>query len=168
MSDTYNYHRILVFPPLLVLTQSWQNFSIRKHHPLSNVNTTQAPLARPRKLWQVALTFPSDSLLSTLPSSIMMKERKHLATQLDECIEALSLSLQGSTNRRAPGFVNFVLTLAYHFCLNLPAAFTQPGAHLLVEPCTSLICRPEREVKYGMGRKEGTEDAQTCSKQYRL
>ena len=33
--------------------------------------------------------------------------------------------------------VNFVPALAYHFCLNLPAAFTQPGARLLVEPCTS-------------------------------
>ena len=47
--------------------------------------------------------------------------------------------VQGSTNRRAPGLVNFVLALAYHFCLNLPATFTQPGAHLLVEPCTYLI-----------------------------
>ena len=37
---------------------------------------------------------------------------------------------------RAPGFVNFVLALAYHFWLNFPAAFTQPGARLLVEPCT--------------------------------
>ena len=44
--------------------------------------------------------------------------------------------LQGSTNRRAPGLVNFVPALAYHFCFNLPAAFTQPGARLLVEPCT--------------------------------
>ena len=39
---------------------------------------------------------------------------------------------------RAPGFVNFVLALAYHFYLNLPAAFTQPGARLLVEPCTPM------------------------------
>ena len=44
--------------------------------------------------------------------------------------------IQSSTNRRAPGFVNFVLALAYHFCLNLPAAFTQPGARLLVKPCS--------------------------------
>ena len=44
--------------------------------------------------------------------------------------------VQGSTNRRAaPGFVNFVPALAYHFCLNLAAAFTQPGTRLLVEPC---------------------------------
>ena len=27
--------------------------------------------------------------------------------------------------------LNFYTDLAYHFCLNLPTAFTQPGAHLL-------------------------------------
>ena len=48
-------------------------------------------------------------------------------------------TVQGSTNRRAPGLVNFVPVLAYHFCLNLPAAFTEPGARLLVEPCTYRI-----------------------------
>ena len=48
---------------------------------------------------------------------------------------ALGRQVQGSTNRRAPGLVNFVPAFAYH-CLNLPAAFTQPGARLLVEPCT--------------------------------
>ena len=30
--------------------------------------------------------------------------------------------VQGSTNRRALGLGNFVPALAYHFCLNLPAA----------------------------------------------
>ena len=28
----------------------------------------------------------------------------------------------------APGLVNFITAIAYHFCLNLPAAFAQPGA----------------------------------------
>ena len=28
----------------------------------------------------------------------------------------------------APGLVNFVIAVAYHFCPSLPAAFTQPGA----------------------------------------
>ena len=36
-------------------------------------------------------------------------------------------SLQCSTKRQSPGLVNFVAALAYHFCLDLPAAFTQPG-----------------------------------------
>ena len=31
--------------------------------------------------------------------------------------------------------VNFVPAVAYHFCLNLPAVFSQPGARLLLEPC---------------------------------
>ena len=50
--------------------------------------------------------------------------------------ERATMYVQGSTNRRAPGLVNFVPALAHHFCLNLPSAFTQPGACLLVEPCT--------------------------------
>ena len=47
-------------------------------------------------------------------------------------------SVQGWPKRRSPGLVNFVNALAYHFCLALPAAFTQPGAHLLAEHCTIL------------------------------
>ena len=33
-----------------------------------------------------------------------------------------------------PGLVNFVTAVSYHFCLSLPAAFTQPGDHLLADP----------------------------------
>ena len=55
--------------------------------------------------------------------------------KVDKSTDKLRDHVQGSTNRRAPGLVNFVLALAYHFCLNLPAAFTQPRARLLVEPC---------------------------------
>ena len=33
--------------------------------------------------------------------------------------------------------MNFVTALAYHFCLALPATFTQPGDHLLAEPCNA-------------------------------
>ena len=49
--------------------------------------------------------------------------KKKLYLEDEKCIRE-----QGSTNRRAPGLVNFVPALAYLFCLNLPAAFTQPGA----------------------------------------
>ena len=38
---------------------------------------------------------------------------------------------------RSPGLVNFVTAVAYLFCLALPTAFTQPGAHLLPGPCTT-------------------------------
>ena len=43
--------------------------------------------------------------------------------------------VQSSAKRQAPGSVNFAHALAYLFCLALPAAFTQPGDHLLAEPC---------------------------------
>ena len=43
----------------------------------------------------------------------------------------------GSAKRWFPGLVNFVTALAYHSCLALPAAFTQPRDHLLAEPCKS-------------------------------
>ena len=45
------------------------------------------------------------------------------------------MSIQGSAKRQSPGLVNFVTALAYHFCLPLPAAFTQPGDHLIAKPC---------------------------------
>ena len=38
--------------------------------------------------------------------------------------------------------MNFVAAVAYHFCPALPAAFTQPGNHLLAEPCTLSILLP--------------------------
>ena len=48
------------------------------------------------------------------------------------------IPLQGSAKRRTLGLVYFVTALAYHFCLTLPAALTQPGVHLLAEPYDSL------------------------------
>ena len=35
----------------------------------------------------------------------------------------------------APGLVNFITAVAYHFCPSLPAAFTQPGALTLADLC---------------------------------
>ena len=43
--------------------------------------------------------------------------------------------VQSSAKRLWPGLVNFVSALAYHSCLSLPAAFTQPGRSLLADPC---------------------------------
>ena len=37
--------------------------------------------------------------------------------------------------------VNFVAALAFHFCLALPAAFTQPGYPLLADACTLMTFR---------------------------
>ena len=45
---------------------------------------------------------------------------------------AFTVSSQGISIRPFPGLVNFVPAVAYLFCLNLPAAFSQPGNGLLV------------------------------------
>ena len=58
----------------------------------------------------------------------------------------------GSAKRRAPGLVNFVPAVAYHFCLSLHAAFSQPGDHLYIfsVKCTCVLnmrfCTSEAEV----------------------
>ena len=44
---------------------------------------------------------------------------------------ACAAYLQRSAKVDALGSVNFVPAVAYPFCLALPTAFTQPGAHLL-------------------------------------
>ena len=48
-------------------------------------------------------------------------------------------ALEGSAIRRAPGLVNVVPAVADHFCLNLPAAGTQPVQSLLAEPGKSSL-----------------------------
>ena len=48
--------------------------------------------------------------------------------------------VQGSANPRTPGLVNFVIAVAYHFCLNLPRAFSQPGGRGLADPCMGVDC----------------------------
>ena len=45
-----------------------------------------------------------------------------------------SYEVQGTSKRPFPGFVNSVPAVAYHFCLNLPEAFSQPGNGLLEVP----------------------------------
>ena len=45
----------------------------------------------------------------------------------------------------APGLMDFVPALAYHFCVNLPSAFTQPGAstnkmRLIIDDTLCFIC----------------------------
>ena len=38
------------------------------------------------------------------------------------------------------GLLKLVPAVAYHFCLNLPATFLQPGAYSFGDPCTLLTC----------------------------
>ena len=63
--------------------------------------------------------------------------------------------LQGSAERRSPGLVTFVTALAYHFCPALPAAFTQPGDHLLEENASfGELPRPNEAEEVSKSRKE--------------
>ena len=47
--------------------------------------------------------------------------------------------LQRSAKVGAPGLVNIITAVAYHFCPSLPAAFTQPGASTLADLCMKVI-----------------------------
>ena len=72
----------------------------------------------------------------------------------------VGLAVQGSAKRRSPGLVNFIFALAYLFCQALCASFTQPGDHLLAEPCRrgkSAACRSETStsVIYGADVRGG-------------
>ena len=54
---------------------------------------------------------------------------------------------EGSSIRWAPGLVNFVPGVAYHFCLNLHAAFSQPGARFILAPFILAEMRENFDVK---------------------
>ena len=44
----------------------------------------------------------------------------------------------GLDYKAVPRFGDLVTAVAFHFCLNLPAAFPQPGNSLIVQPCTCI------------------------------
>ena len=46
------------------------------------------------------------------------------------------VNVQGWMIRPLPGLVNFAPAVAYNLCLNLPAAFPQPGSGPLVQSCS--------------------------------
>ena len=59
--------------------------------------------------------------------------------------------------------MNFVPAVAYHFCLNLPAAFSQPRNGLIAKPCNGARVAGERpferenakEDRFRSGKREG-------------
>ena len=55
-------------------------------------------------------------------------------------------TVQGISKRLFLGLVNFVPAVAFHLCLNLPEAFSQPGNGLLEVPCKAFLLRPAREL----------------------
>ena len=48
-------------------------------------------------------------------------------------------NIQGPAKKRFPGWENFVLAVAYHFCLALPEKFSQPGNHSFAGPCIAFV-----------------------------
>ena len=66
--------------------------------------------------------------------------------------------IQGSAKRWSPGLVNFVTALAYHFCLALPAAFTQPGARLFADLCMNSDSSPAAAVPVSSHLLQVTEE----------
>ena len=48
------------------------------------------------------------------------------------------LHIQGVSKRPFPGLVIFVPAVAHHYCLNLTAAFSQPGNGLIGKPCIEI------------------------------
>ena len=122
-------------------------------------------------------TFPKCCILCQLWPRRNILERHVAQRYSSDTVQGL-----GSTNRQAPGLVNFFPALAYHFCLNLPAAFTQPGVRLIVEPCrckplvlkypyafgspnvSSVMMRGVREVMQRGRRKGGREGVRPSSK----
>ena len=68
---------------------------------------------------------------SSSPSASVQGSTFHLP-QFDRYI-------QGTSKRPFPNLVNFVPAVAYHLCLNLPEAFSQPENGLLEVPCTEVV-----------------------------
>ena len=52
-------------------------------------------------------------------------------------IKRVDVHVQWWAEALFPGLVNFVPAVAYQFCLNMPATFSQPGNGNLAQPCTS-------------------------------
>ena len=89
----------------------------------------------------------NNSCLLEFPAILLPTNLGQTMHSLSALTEYLSLNLagifllkpvQGSDKRRSPGLVNSFAAVAYHFCLALPVAFTQPRYHLLNEPCTEI------------------------------
>ena len=84
----------------------------------------------------------------SFPQFSILKESQLIFALMDlpvlNLLLFLSLSellLQRSAKVDAPSLVNLIPAVAYHSCLNLPAAFTQPGASTLADLCISGLCR---------------------------
>ena len=82
-----------------------------------------------KTLWSstsVALARAGGKILPLPPAAEWMTKVLHGA--VTECT--------GPGKKWFPGCENFVLSVAYHFCLALPEEFSQPGNHSFAGPCS--------------------------------
>ena len=77
----------------------------------------------------MTLTFPvSSRCIFLVPKSCHCGALTAPLETLREIAHVCAEPSRHSANVDAPGLVNFVAAVAYHFCLNLPAALTQPAS----------------------------------------
>ena len=70
-------------------------------------------------------------------------KRNYVVAQREIEVRWPLICIQGPAKKRFPGCENFVLAVAYHFCLALPEKFSQPGNHSFAGPCTTAASRPK-------------------------
>ena len=58
----------------------------------------------------------------------------HWAFSISFAPAGICRNIQGPAKKQFPGCENFVLAVAYHFCLASPEKFSQPGNHSFAGP----------------------------------
>ena len=129
--------RALVFLPFSEMHKSFFPSSFSAARPPNKVVTSSLDAFLPS-------LFPS-LLLRLTPRRTHRPQMSSLRLPPSRLSTLLTLSIAsrcygsvhtGPGKKRFPGCENFVLAVAYHFCLALPEHFSQPGNHSFAGPCT--------------------------------
>ena len=129
--------RALVFLPFSEMHKSFFPSSFSAARPPNKVVTSSLDAFLPS-------LFPS-LLLRLTPRRTHRPQMSSLRLPPSRLSTLLTLSIASRCNgsvhtgpgkKRFPGCENFVLAVAYHFCLALPEHFSQPGNHSFAGPCT--------------------------------
>ena len=100
--------------------------SARKSHRLRRSPKTKKPF---EPSWQKEST-RSSALHFRPPLKVLVT-----IASVRPSVRSAHLRLPRSAKVGAPGLVRFIPAVAYHFSLNLPAAFTPPGAQFFADLC---------------------------------
>ena len=81
-----------------------------------------------------------------------IKRSKFVGQELREMWrQPFRVTIQGWTTFPFPGSVNSVPAVVYHFCLNLPEKFSQPGNGMLAQLDYWKSCNPGRQWSLSCG-----------------